>query len=207
MKIEKILKRGVLVFVLLLGITTIRAQAVVSDPIVKTEEDSEWGDRLAQWVEELTGITETVNTATDIFDQSKEWYDALKAVKKTIENYKKIKEIVNMILDIKNIVVTNLKKIQSDTNFTPEEIVAIAAGYEGIINEGIKMADELSMGTSATDLSLTDKDRYDIINTIYKKVKDYKALVQYYTRKNISVSYLRAKKKNERDRVLQLYGQ
>ena len=28
----------------------------------------------------------------------------------------------------------------------------------------------------------------------------------YYTRKNISVSYLRAKKKNDTDRVLALYG-
>ena len=32
------------------------------------------------------------------------------------------------------------------------------------------------------------------------------SLVNYYTRKNISVSYLRAKKKNDTDRVLALYG-
>ena len=31
-------------------------------------------------------------------------------------------------------------------------------------------------------------------------------LVNYYTNKNISVSYLRAKKKNDLDRVLKLYG-
>ena len=34
----------------------------------------------------------------------------------------------------------------------------------------------------------------------------YRNLVNYYTRKNISVSYLRAKKKNDTDRVLALYG-
>ena len=35
---------------------------------------------------------------------------------------------------------------------------------------------------------------------------NYRNLVNYYTRKNISVSYLRAKKKNDTDRVLALYG-
>ena len=31
-------------------------------------------------------------------------------------------------------------------------------------------------------------------------------IVSYYTNKNISVSYLRAKKKNDLDRIMGLYG-
>ena len=46
----------------------------------------------------------------------------------------------------------------------------------------------------------------DVINRVYKEVKDYHSLVRYYTNKNISVSYLRAKKKNDAKRVLELYG-
>ena len=34
----------------------------------------------------------------------------------------------------------------------------------------------------------------------------YRNLVSYYTNKNISVSYLRAKKKNDLDRIMGLYG-
>ena len=39
-----------------------------------------------------------------------------------------------------------------------------------------------------------------------QKMKRYRNLVSYYTNKNISVSYLRAKKKNDLDRIMGLYG-
>ena len=35
-----------------------------------------------------------------------------------------------------------------------------------------------------------------------QKMKRYRNLVSYYTNKNISVSYLRAKKKNDLDRII-----
>jgi hypothetical protein len=46
----------------------------------------------------------------------------------------------------------------------------------------------------------------DAIGQCYDKVFELRGLVQYYTNKNISVSYLRAKNKQDKDRVLALYG-
>jgi hypothetical protein len=46
----------------------------------------------------------------------------------------------------------------------------------------------------------------DIINYVYDRLKNHRNLVSYYTRKNISISYLRAKKAGETDRVVALYG-
>ena len=40
----------------------------------------------------------------------------------------------------------------------------------------------------------------------YTHLDVYKRQVQYYTNKNIGVSYLRAKKQNDLDRVMALYG-
>jgi len=37
-------------------------------------------------------------------------------------------------------------------------------------------------------------------------MKRYRNLVSYYTNKNIGVSYLRAKKRNDLDRIMGLYG-
>lgn len=53
---------------------------------------------------------------------------------------------------------------------------------------------------------MNDKERMEIIDRVYKEVVEYQKLVRYYTNKNISVSYLRAKKRNNAQRVLQLYG-
>jgi hypothetical protein len=182
------------------------AQAIVNDPVVKGEENEQWYDRLIQEIEQWIGIEATLEKTTDIYDQGKEWYDSLKEVKQSIERYQKIGETIQLVFDIKDIILINLQRIRADPNFTSAEIIQIAKGYTNIANEGIKLIDELTMSATATDLSLTDKDRYDLINTVYKKVKEYKSLVQYYTRKNISVSYMRSKKKNNQDRVLQLYG-
>ena len=57
-----------------------------------------------------------------------------------------------------------------------------------------------------TTLSMTDTERMDVVDRCYNRVRNYRNLVMYYTNKNISVSYLRAKKKNDMDRVLALYG-
>ena len=57
-----------------------------------------------------------------------------------------------------------------------------------------------------TGMSMTDKERLDIINRIYGEVLEYKNLTWYYTRKNIGISYLRSKKKGDSQRVLALYG-
>ena len=46
----------------------------------------------------------------------------------------------------------------------------------------------------------------DVVDRCYKEIRDYRNLVRYYTNKNISVSYLRAKKQQDTDRVLSLYG-
>jgi AICAR transformylase/IMP cyclohydrolase PurH len=75
-----------------------------------------------------------------------------------------------------------------------------------LLNESTELLKELKQIVSSSSLSLNDKERMDIIDRVYKEVKDYHSLVRYYTNKNISVSFLRAKKKNNSKRVLELYG-
>ncbi|NDV93554.1 hypothetical protein D0T84_01305 [Dysgonomonas sp. 521] len=44
------------------------------------------------------------------------------------------------------------------------------------------------------------------VRGLYCPSRNYRNLVKYYTNKNIGVSLLRAKKKNDTDRVMSLYG-
>lgn len=53
---------------------------------------------------------------------------------------------------------------------------------------------------------MSDKERMDVIDRVYNSVFRYKNMVSYYTQKNISVSFLRAKKAGDTDRVVALYG-
>ena len=53
---------------------------------------------------------------------------------------------------------------------------------------------------------MSDNERMDVIYSVYLDIKEFRNLVAYYTNRNISVSYLRAKEKNDTQRVLSLYG-
>ena len=62
--------------------------------------------------------------------------------------------------------------------------------------EQIRKAHELEMcirdSVNPTDMSLTDKDRIDVVQRVYGVLRRHRDLARYYTRKNISISLLRA---------------
>jgi hypothetical protein len=141
-----------------------------------------------------------------VYDQGKEYYDALKSVNNLLRDARKVQQTVLLVGDISDMYVTNFGRMLNDPNFSAQELSAIAFGYSKLLNESTALLNELSQIINASTLSLNDKERMDIIERVYKEVKDYYNLVRYYTHKNISVSLIRAKKQNDTQRVLQLYG-
>ena len=60
--------------------------------------------------------------------------------------------------------------------------------------------------TGGNGLSMSDKERMDAVDKIYTQMLEYRNITKYFTNKNISVSFIRAKEKNDTQRVLDLYG-
>lgn len=172
---------------------------------------------LAQGIINTTrNVTQTATTASNmvnnfketvkIFEQGKKYYDALKSVNNLVKDAKKVQKTILLIGDISSIYVNSYQKMLADPNFSPEELNAIAQGYVILLEESNLVLEELKNVVNITTLSLTDKDRMDVVNACYDKVWEYRNLVLYYTNKNIGISYLRAKKKGETQRILALYG-
>ncbi len=93
-----------------------------------------------------------------------------------------------------------------DENYTVNELSAIAFGYAKLLEESADLLKELRKIVNPTTLSLNDKERMDMVERFYTQIKEYRDLVRYFTNKNISISYLRAKKKGNTAKVLALYG-
>lgn len=108
---------------------------------------------------------------------------------------RKVQQTILMVGDITDIYVTSFQKMLRDDNFTVEELGAIAFGYTKLLEESNDVLTELKNVVNITTLSMTDKERMDVVERCHSKMKRYRNLVSYYTNKNISVSYLRAKKK------------
>lgn len=155
----------------------------------------------------LTNMVKNVQETVKIYEQSKQYYDALKSVNNLIKDARKVKLTIEMISEISDIYITGFNKMVADPNFTVDELAAISLGYARLMEEGGALVTELkNIVTSSNGLSMTDKERMEVIDLIYNRMLGYRNLTRYYTQKSISVSFIRAKAKADTDRVLALYG-
>ena len=130
----------------------------------------------------------------------------LRSVNNLVRDARKVQQTILMLGNISGYYVNNFQKMLTDPNFTSSELSAIASGYTRILEEANGVLGDLKQVVNITTLSMTDKDRMDVVDNCYKEMKRLKNLTAYYTNKNISVSYLRAKKKADTQRVINLYG-
>ena len=150
----------------------------------------------------ISNFKETVK----IYEQGKKYYDALKKVNDLVKDGIKVKNTILMVGEISDIYVTSFQLMLQDENFTPEELTAIAFGYTKLLEESNNLLKEMKDVVNITTLQMTDKERMDVVDKCYNSMKRYRNMVSYYTNKNISVSYLRARKKSDVSRVMSLYG-
>ena len=190
----------------LMGTGRAHAQWVVSDPgnlaqsIINSAK--EMVETAGTKANTLNGFLETKK----VFEQGKAYYDALKSVHDVVKGGAKVAKSISLVMEISETYVDNYQKMLSDGNYTPEELAAISSGYAMLIDESSDVLQDLKNVVNVTGMSLTDAERLAIIENAYRNLLNYRNLVRYYTNKTISVSYLRARKKNDMDRVMALYG-
>lgn len=181
----------------------VKAQWTVIDP-----------SNLAQSI--LT-VSKTATTASNvinsfkemqkIYDQGKQYYDKLESVHNLIKDARKVKETVELVSEISQIYSTNFNKMLSDRNFSVNELEAISNGYAKLLNEsGNLLADIKNVVSLSNGLSMTDAERMSIIDDIHAKMLEHRNLVRYFSKKSISVSFIRSQEKGDLERVQSLYG-
>lgn len=192
--------------VLLCTATTVRAQWVTFDPSNLAQSIVNTTRNVIQTTTTAENMVKNFQETVKIYEQGKKYYDALKSVHNLVKDARKVQQTVLLVGEISDIYVNSFQKMLADENYTTDELAAIASGYTKMLEESSGMLDELKTAVTQTGLSMTDKERMDLIDRIYRDVKNHRNLVRYYTNRNIGVSYLRAKEKNDTRRVLDLYG-
>ena len=163
--------------------TGANAQWVVTDPGNLAQSIINMSDNIAHTSKTAVNTADSFAETVKIYEQAKKYYDQLKAVNDLIQDARKVRDIILMVGDVSDIYVTNFGKM---------------------MNNGVLQ--DLRQVINVSTLSMTDKDRMDVVDRCYYEMRRYRNLVSYYTNKNIAVSYLRARKKNDLDRVMRLYG-
>ena len=185
---------------------TAKAQWVVTDPTNLAQGIINAAKNIVQTSTTATNMVKNFQETVKIYQQAKKYYDALQQVNNLVRDARKVQQTILMLGNISGYYVNNFNKMLTDPNFTSSELSAIASGYTRILEEAGGVLQDLKQVVNITTLSMTDKDRMDVVDDCYKEMKRLKNLTAYYTNKNISVSYLRAKKKADTQRVVSLYG-
>lgn len=191
---------------LVLFTSNISAQWTVWDPSNFTQSIVNTSKQIVQTSSTASNMVKNFQEVQKVYNQGKQYYDALKAVNGLVKDAKKVQRTILMVGEISDIYVHSFQKMLSDPNYSIEELNAIANGYTRLLEQSNDVLNELKGVVNISTLSLSDKDRIDVVNSCYDAMLDYRNLVRYYTNKNIGVSYLRAKKKGETARVNALYG-
>jgi len=202
------MKKTVLIIsIALVSITSqTRAQFAVIDPANIATSIANSANQIVETSSTASNMLNNFKEVQKVYNQGKEYYDKLKAVNDLIKDAKKVRDAILIVGEIGDIYVNSFGKMLSDPHFRYEELVAISNGYTVLLQESADMLLEMKDVVNVNGLSMTDHERMDIINYVYDRLKSHRNLVSYYTRKNISVSYLRAKKAGDAERVIALYG-
>lgn len=179
----------------------------------------------AQWAvidpsnlaQNILTVSKTATTATNvinsfkemqkIYNQGKEYYDKLQSVHNLIKDARKVKETVELVSEISQIYSTNFNKMLTDKNFSVSELEAISGGYSKLLKEsGNLLSDIKNVVSVSNGLSMTDAERMAIIDQIHTKMLEHRNLVKYFSKKSISVSFIRSQESGDMERVRALYG-
>lgn len=192
--------------IIMLGTFNLKAQFVVTDPLNIAQSIVNTANEVIQTSNTVSNVIKNFNEVKKVYEQGKKYYDALKAVNDLVKDARKVQQTILMVGEIGDIYINAYQRMLQDDNYTLEELGAIAFGYTKLLEESAGLLLDLKGIVNESTLSMSDKERMDIIDRVYNSVKRYRNLVGYYTNKNISISYLRAQKKGDTERVLALYG-
>jgi len=191
---------------IMLGTFNLKAQFVVSDPINTATSIINTATEVIQTSSTVSNVIKNFQEVKKVYEQGKKYYDALKAVDNLVKDARRVQQTILMVGEISDIYINAYQRMLQDDNYTLEELGAIAFGYTKLLEESAGLLEDLKGIVNASTLSMSDKERIDVIDRVYNSVKRYRNLVGYYTNKNISISYLRAQKKGDTERMLALYG-
>ena len=204
---KKIRIKTILLFIVIALFTkNAQAQFAVIDPSNIAQSILNTTKELAQTSMTVSNTLDTFKETKKVYEQGKQYYDALKSVNHLVKDARKVQKTLLLLGEITDIYVNNFQLMLSDKNFRADELTAIAHGYAMLLDESADILAELKNIVNINGLSMSDAERMDRIDKAYDSISNYRNLVSYYTRKNISVSYLRSKKINDTERVIALYG-
>lgn len=183
-----------------------KAQWVVSDPSNFAQSIVNSSNQIVEHGKTTQTMFQNFTETQKIYEQGRQYYEKLRKVNNLIRSARKVQECILMVGEISDMYMTSYPSMLADGNFTAAELAAIASGYTQLLQRGANSLKDLQGIINPSTLSMTDKDRLDVVERSHAELSHLRELTAYYTRKMRSVALLRSYKIQQKERAAALYG-
>jgi len=156
-----------------------KAQWVTFDPTNLAQNIINTTKEIVQTSSTATNMLNNFKETVKLYEQGKKYYDALKSVNDLVKDARKVQQTILLIGDISDIYVNNFQRMMQDKNYSVNELGAIAFGYTKLLEESNNLLKDVKEVVTVNGLSMTDKERMDVIDRSYNSIKHYRNLVIY----------------------------
>lgn len=199
------MKRGLITMALLIICKISVAQLITFDPNNMLQGIVNSVNQIAETSKTVVGIYKGVEEANKIYEQSKWYYDKLASVNNLIKDGKRVAECVNFVNEMVEIYTTNMSKFVIDKNITPEELANYTKAYNIFLKRSSKSIGELSTVISRTSLTMSDKERMDLIRGVHKELAQLNYASKSLTWRIHSMSKYRADQKRQAAQITEFF--
>jgi len=121
----------------------------------------------------LSGGYKTVKDMSEgNFSLHKTFLDALMQVSPVVRNYKRVGDIVNFQMLLMKESKNGLNRFVKSGNFSVKEISYFEKVYGNLLSQSLRNLDELTIVVTADKLRMSDDERLQAIDEIYRQMQD-----------------------------------
>ena len=146
-------------------------------------------------------VSSGVNLVNDIkngdFSLHNDYFGSLKQINPAISNSVKVAEILAYQFSILKLSNDAVKSVQSDKNFTAEEINYLKKVFNNLMQACSAVLDELLLATGNNELEMKDGERLKWIDRLYMDMKDKYAFARSFSQQSNVLSVQRSKEQSE----------
>lgn len=199
------MKTEIIYFLAIILSQSVSAQWVVSDPTNLAQSVINTARTVGQSEATRGAVLENVANTEKIFEQTRQYYEYLRTVNSYIKDVYEVKHTIEMAAEITSLYNTNIRDLASNPLYKTDEISAITFGYSKILEKCASALADLKSIVGTSRVSMTDKERLDVIERCHDKMLHYHKLLDYYTKKVQSVGMIRQETENSINTVISLY--
>jgi len=147
------------------------------------------------------GYNRIKNIAEGNYNLHQVFLDALFMINPSVRKYKRIPQIISYQELLLKEYQRAYRKFKNDPNLTPNELKYLGLVYEYLIKQSLRNLEELTMIITAAQLRMSDDERMQAIDRIYRDMENKLSFLRYFNNSAQVLAIQRAKEKGRGRRL------